>query len=576
MSRQTAEILPKPAPEGAGTLRIGGARVDLARGRVVAADGTETELRPKTAAFLSALAARYGRLASKEELLAEVWPGVFVDEDGLVQCVSEIRRALGPDRGALRTHAKRGYSLETGETSEGPEQPAPQHWRPAAMFGVLLLAVGLMAGLAGAALWRAEDPAAFVPEPAAHAGPKVAVMPFEAHIPDARGERLARGLTEDVIADLAANDWIFVFADAATRAIGRPDLGAVRALDADYMVTGVVDIGEASGRITAAMADVATGRVVWTRSFEGPVATLPALQRQAADAVAGELAASWTGAIARAEKARARGRGVDDLAAYELYLRAGEHIERRTPDDYAEAEALLRRAVVLEPAFGDAWAKMSYLAYTQVHPEMSQAEMEALWEAGHAAALEALRVAPDRPYPLQQAAGVVLWEDPERAEAMVRRAAALAASDADMLANLAFRAVQLPALAPDAAEWIARAFRLHPDPPAWYDWNRGTVMFVLGRYPEAAEAYGRAPDHVVARAGHVAALALAGGVAAARARLASLRADAPHFSAAWFAEAEGLHPDLAAVFTRGFALAGLEAETLAAGGGGHGTGAASE
>jgi tetratricopeptide (TPR) repeat protein len=159
---------------------------------------------------------------------------------------------------------------------------------------------------------------------------------------------------------------------------------------------------------------------------------------------------------------------------------------------------------------------------------------------------------------------------------MVRRAAALAASDADMLANLAFRAVQLPALAPDAAEWIARAFRLHPDPPAWYEWNRGNVMFVLGRYPEAAEAYGRAPDHVVARAGHVAALALAGEVAAARARLATLRADAPHFSAAWFAEAEGLHPDVAAVFARGFALAGLEEETLAAGGGGHGTGGASE
>jgi TolB-like protein len=567
VSRQIAEILPKPAREGAGILRVGGARVDLARGWVVAADGTETELRPKTAAFLSALAARSGRLATKDELLAEVWPGVFVDEDGLVQCVSEIRRALGPDRGALRTHAKRGYSLETGAAEEAPATPAPQRWRPAATFGALLLAVGLMAGLAGAALWRSEGPAAFVPEPAAHSGPKVAVLPLEAQVPDDRGERLARGLTEDVIADLAANDWIFVFADAATRAIGTGDLAAVRALDADYMVTGAVDIGEASGRITAAMADAATGRVVWTRTFEGPVATLPVLQRQAADALAGELAASWTGTIARAEKARARGRGVDDLAAYELYLRAGEHIDRRTEADYAEAEALLRRAVALEPAFGDAWAKMSYLAYTQVQPEMSQAEMEALWEEGHAAAMEGWRVAPDSPYTLQQAAGVVRWEDPERAEAMVRRAAELAPNDADRLANLAFRAAQMPALAPDAAEWIERAFLLNPNPPAWYQWNRGTVMVLLGRYAEAAEAYARAPDHLVARASRVAALGLAGETTAARDRLAALLAEAPHFTAAWFADAEGLHPDVATVFARGFALAGLEEEQVAAGGG---------
>jgi TolB-like protein/DNA-binding winged helix-turn-helix (wHTH) protein len=567
MSRQSAEILPKPRREGAGTLRIGGARVDLARGRVVAADGTETELRPKTAAFLSALASRPGRLATKDELLAEVWPGVFVGEDGLVQCVSEIRRALGPDRGALRTHAKRGYSLETEAAADEPAQAAPQRWRPAARVGALLLAVGLMAGLAGAALWRAGGPVAFVPEAAAHSGPKVAVMPFETQVADMRGERLARALTEDVIADLAANAWIFVFADAVTREIGRADLVSVRALDADYMVTGAVDIGEASGRITAAMADAATGRVVWTQSFEGPVATLPVLQRQAADAVAGALAASWSGAIARSEKARARGRGVDDLAAYELYLRAGAHIDRRTEADYAEAEALLRRAVALEPEFGDAWARLSHLAYTRVRPEMSQAELEALWEEGHAAAMEGLRVAPDRPYTLQQAANVVRWEDPARAEAMVRRAAALAPNDADMLANLAFRAAQLPALAPDAAEWIERAYLLHPDPPVWYEWNRGYVMLVLGRYAEAAEAYARAPDHIVTRGALVAALALAGEVEAARPRLAALLAEAPDFTAAWFADAEGLHPDVAAVFARGFALAGLEEERIAVDGG---------
>jgi tetratricopeptide (TPR) repeat protein len=215
--------------------------------------------------------------------------------------------------------------------------------------------------------------------------------------------------------------------------------------------------------------------------------------------------------------------------------------------------------VALEPAFGEAWAKLSYLAYTRVDPGMSQAEMEALWAQGHAAAMEAYRVAPDRPYPLQQAANVVRWEDPERAAAMVRRAAALASGDADMLADLAFRGAQMPALAPEAAAWLERAYRLHPNPPSWYDWNRGAVMMALGRYAEAAEAYGRAPDHVAARGGHVAALALAGRIEEAQARLAALMREAPHFSAAWFAEAEGLHPEVAAIYARGFVLAGAPA-----------------
>jgi hypothetical protein len=92
-------------------------------------------------------------------------------------------------------------------------------------------------------------------------------------------------------------------------------------------------------------------------------------------------------------------------------------------------------------------------------------------------------------------------------------------------------------------------------------------MLLLGRYTEAAEAYSRAPDHVVARASRVAALGLAGETTAARDRLAALLAEAPHFTAAWFADAEGLHPDVAAVFARGFALAGLEEEQVAAGGG---------
>lgn len=388
-------------------------------------------------------------------------------------------------------------------------------------------------------------------------GPVVAVLPIVVLGGEERWERLGRALTEDVIADLAQNAWLFVFADATTRSLPVADVGSARDIGAAYAVTGSLQVDAGVARITFALLETATGRHLWGVALDGTVAGIPALQRTASEAVVGQLAANWSGPIARAERAKAMGRGTEDLAAYELYLRASEAMQSYAPEGLIEAEALLQRAVALEPGFGEAWAKLASLSYSLVTPQMSAAEMEALWQQGHDAGLQAYRVAPDWPNALAQAANAVRWEDPGRAEAMIRRAATLAPNNADILAYLAFRAAHYPALAPEAAEWIERAIRLNPVRPAWYDWNRGAVMMVLGDYAEAAASYERAPDHIEARAGHIAALALAGEVAAARTLMAALLADYPEFSARWFADAAGLDPAVAAVFAEGFALAGV-------------------
>ncbi len=53
-----------------------------------------------------------GQLLSKERLLAELWPGMVVEENSLNQVVSMLRRALGESRGENRyivTVPRRGY-----------------------------------------------------------------------------------------------------------------------------------------------------------------------------------------------------------------------------------------------------------------------------------------------------------------------------------------------------------------------------------------------------------------------------------------------------------------------------------
>lgn len=69
-------------------------------------------MREKSLRVLSELATRNGEIVSKDALFDAVWSGKAISEDSLVQCVKDIRRALGDaNRTLLRTAIGRGYSL---------------------------------------------------------------------------------------------------------------------------------------------------------------------------------------------------------------------------------------------------------------------------------------------------------------------------------------------------------------------------------------------------------------------------------------------------------------------------------
>jgi pimeloyl-ACP methyl ester carboxylesterase len=71
------------------------------------------DLRPKAFDVLRHLAGNPGRVVSKEELMAAVWPGVFVTDDALVQCVRDVRRVLGEaGQRIVKTVPRRGYMFD--------------------------------------------------------------------------------------------------------------------------------------------------------------------------------------------------------------------------------------------------------------------------------------------------------------------------------------------------------------------------------------------------------------------------------------------------------------------------------
>jgi hypothetical protein len=57
---------------------------------------TDIELRPKAFDVLRHLVAQAGRVVSKDELVATVWPDVIVNDDALAQCIRDSPAAVRP------------------------------------------------------------------------------------------------------------------------------------------------------------------------------------------------------------------------------------------------------------------------------------------------------------------------------------------------------------------------------------------------------------------------------------------------------------------------------------------------
>ena len=84
--------------------------IDLAR-RELRAAGAPIPIGGRAFDILEILVASAGDLVSKDEMLSRVWPDTVVEENTLQVHISAVRKALGADRGLLKTTSGRGYRL---------------------------------------------------------------------------------------------------------------------------------------------------------------------------------------------------------------------------------------------------------------------------------------------------------------------------------------------------------------------------------------------------------------------------------------------------------------------------------
>jgi DNA-binding SARP family transcriptional activator len=112
--------MPESRPQA---LWFDGFVIDLARG-CLRRHGVDVQLRPKSFGVLRFLAENHGRLLGKEEIISAVWKDAFVTDNSLVQCLIEIRRALGGDsQTIIRTVPRRGYIFDVVVTADTEYEP---------------------------------------------------------------------------------------------------------------------------------------------------------------------------------------------------------------------------------------------------------------------------------------------------------------------------------------------------------------------------------------------------------------------------------------------------------------------
>jgi TolB-like protein/DNA-binding winged helix-turn-helix (wHTH) protein len=225
--------------------------LDLTR-RVLLRGRRPVELRPKSFDVLAYLARNAGRVVTKDELIAAVWPGVVVTEESLTRCVSDIRAALGDGAQRLvKTVPRCGYVFAS--PTRGCAAGAQARRR---RFSPWVLSAWLALFLVGA-VWLALAPQDDTPSLS------IVVLPLTSRNGNDEQQYLAEAVTEELTVDLSRIPDSFVIGRSTANTYqGRP-VDARRAgseLGVRYVLEGSLDrIGD-EVRISLQLVDALSGR----------------------------------------------------------------------------------------------------------------------------------------------------------------------------------------------------------------------------------------------------------------------------------------------------------------------------
>lgn len=525
-----SRLPPNPTPDRPGTCRAGDLTIDFDCFRVTRS-GVDIPLPRLSFEMLAALVRTAPRVASLDELMALVWPGLVVSPETVSQRVKLLRDALGDDSrqpryiGGVRG---RGYRLlvdveppvSASATSAVPtDRPAAsvqlaeavlvpeprRRWRGPLV--AMAVAVLLLAGISIFVARHEQSATETTVSQSALPARTVAVLPFETRGRTEDDDLYALGIPETILHQLSRLPGLSVIAwTSALKFRGREsdvrDIG--RILRARYLLTGSVQAVGDRLRVTAQLVDASSGEQLWSLRFDNPRTGGPglfAMQDEIARKVAADLRMSVDNRAAEALK----GSRSTDYEAYLAFLRGRALLAGIRVVDLAAAVDALNESVRRDPTFAPAHALLARaeMAVFEFSPSEDRvAEFLRVRARALAHAEQAILLDPTSAEAFVERAYLHAFDDIAAADRDFRRGLELEPSYARAYEGLASVLYQSVARRREALEMIDRARTLDPLEPR-LDVTKATLLFYgPGDVPAAAAliqgVLARNPDYVPA------------------------------------------------------------------------------
>jgi TolB-like protein len=304
------------------------ARRELRRG------GASIAVEPQVFDLLTYLVENRERVVSKDDLFAAVWGGRIVADSTLGSRINAVRRAIGDSGGEqklIRTVARKGIRF-VGDVRccAEADQSADTAFRTRDDS-------------------KAPTHAAVPPSER----PSIAVLPFVNMSGDLEQDYFSDGISEDLITALSKLRWFSVIARNSSftykgRSVHLKEIS--EDLGVAYVVEGSVRKDGGRVRITVQLNDVATGSHLWAERYDRDLADVFAVQDEITEAIVAAIEPQ----LYAAENFRAQRKAPENLDAWDLVMRALSHFWRITRQDNIAAQALLEKAIAIDPHYSQA------------------------------------------------------------------------------------------------------------------------------------------------------------------------------------------------------------------------------
>ena len=347
--------------------------------------GVRVPLMPKPLATLLVLVDRAGETVSKDELLAEVWNGMAVEENNLTQSISALRKALGEKRGENRfiaTEPGNGYRFVAAVTriEETPFATAeavissgtngtthePVAVARSSRLLLFLAAAALLVLIAGGFFWTRHSAEKAIRRKS------VAILHIRDLSKSGSEAWLQTALSEMLTSELASSGKLHAIpaedvarwrsdlgskSDGARQAdlmrLARNSFGADTFVLGSYVVTGTCP--DCRVRVDLGLFDAGTGDQIATVIDEGPAQDLLDLTTRLGGKLRSELGVNGTPAIpARWPAPSAMKEYAEGLKALRLMdpMAARDHLQAAVTADPGNA--------LIHSALSDAWTALGY------------------------------------------------------------------------------------------------------------------------------------------------------------------------------------------------------------------------